>query len=153
MTPDHNKMPPLHELKISCPVAHDHPHYYSVYFAYLHGGWMLYQCLATPAVFQSTNYKLHAFTATNGVLIASKNSPILVDADTIFLQGAYREFDYKPSLLFVTNDQTFNAITSRIHTALRELERYLGDPSLPNRLADEARIIHESHNPRDTTEE
>lgn len=134
-------------------LALDDPHYYAVYFAYLHSGWMLYQCLKTPQVLQSTNYKLNAFTATNGVVLASKNSPMLVDDKTLFLHGAYREFDFKPSLLYVGDEARYDTIVTGFERALHELEAHLDDSALPQRLTEEARLLRTQHNPHDTTEE
>lgn len=126
---------------------------YELYFALFHGGWMLYQCLRTPTRFQSTNYKLNAFRASNGVLLGSKNSPVLVDADTLFLQGAYREFDMKPSLLFVGDEGTYLGIVSRFSTALDELAAALERSDFAQRITQTSAQVRTQHNPHDTTEE
>ena len=149
------KTPPL-----SSPKFEDHLSMYlddperalEVYLACLHGGWMLYQCLRTPARFQSTNYKLNAFRASNGVLLGSKNSPVLVDANTLFLQGAYREFDHKPSLCYVKDEQTFIEISSRFEAAFQELQDVMVVPDFSTTIAQTAASLHKQHNPQDTTE-
>lgn len=124
-----------------------HPNYYEIQLSYLRGGWMIYQCIATPQVFQSTNYKLNAFSASNGVVIASKNSPVLVNERTVFLHGAYREFDFKPSLFFVDNEARYQQVGDLIKSAMIEMENHFTDPQFFQLITRTAKLLADNHNP------
>lgn len=92
-----------------------------VRFEFLPGGWLLYTCLWTAPDFKSANYALRQFTADNGVTITSKNSPVIVDAQHLALQGAFLEFNAKPSLFYVGDVQSAVEIVHNFKTALTQL--------------------------------
>lgn len=77
------------------------------------GTYLIYTCLHTHPPIKSTNYKARTFTSTyhpetnpRPVTILSKNSPEILDLDTLALQGAFPEFDHRPAVLFLHADPT-----------------------------------------------
>ncbi|CAK0780307.1 hypothetical protein CCP3SC15_730002 [Gammaproteobacteria bacterium] len=99
-----------------------------VLFTYLEGGYLVYQCLATDPAFQSQTFKLHEFHH-DGVRIISKNSPIIMSTAALALHGAYREFDLKPSVLYVGDFKTFKEVTDRFIRALMYLDLAVAEPT------------------------
>lgn len=110
-TPGHNCVTRLVETRLA-----------SVRFMYFDGGWVLYQCLRTDDEFKSRNYVARDFTASNGVRILTKNSPILIDDSTLALHGSFVEFDTKPTLLTVAGRAEFDSLVERITAALTEMD-------------------------------
>lgn len=108
-----------------------------VRFLYM-GRYLIYHCEATPEVFRSANDKLRVFTASNGRLIASKNSPVLTE-EVLFLHGAYADYADKPSLLFVETEARYHLLTDAYLKALSELADAIARGDM------EARITQEGH--------
>ena len=102
---------------------------------YFEGGFLVYQCTRTPINFRSINYKLREFKASNGITLASKNSPVFVSPDLIYFQGAYEDFALKPNLYWIGNEYRFHHICEGIRIAADELIEYLrGIKSWESRL-------------------
>jgi hypothetical protein len=87
---------------------------------YFEGGFCVYQCTRTPGNFRSKNYKLKEFKASNGVILASKNSPVLISPELIFFQGAYEDFALKPNIYYCQNQHTFYHMCEGIRFASDE---------------------------------
>jgi hypothetical protein len=88
----------------------------TVRFTRLEGGYLLYQCLRTNPRFRSSNYAHHEYKAANGIKIISKNSPLILDSRHLYLQGAFPDFDMKPSVMHVGDK--FWQITNDLFAAL-----------------------------------
>ena len=88
--------------------------------ALIPGNYLFYQCLTTPDSIRSKNYKEWSFTASNGIRMASKNSPVLIDLKNIFFHGAFPEFDLKPTILHVKGID-FPRFRYDLETAIKEL--------------------------------
>jgi hypothetical protein len=102
-------------------------HHTKVSFTLVPGWYLIYQCFKTHERFQSDNYKLKSFVDPNGVTIASKNSPLLLSKNKLFLQGAYREFDLKPSVLYVGTPEEGQKVIEGFMGALRCLTMALAE--------------------------
>ena len=92
---------------------------------YFPGSFLIYQCLNTPMTFRSTTYKLKEFNASNGVTLASKNSPVIVSPDLIFFQGAYEDFSLKPCVYHIGNQGRFDHMCREVRKASLELLEHL----------------------------
>lgn len=99
-------------------------------------GYLVYQVHATHPTFQSPHFKLFEFTATNGVRICSKNSPLFVSPESIFLRGAFREFDAKPSVYYLPDVTQFEAVTTKLVEALKEFSVAVVQPDFKPRVVE-----------------
>lgn len=89
-----------------------------VTFTYIPGGYLIYQCQATTDNFLSKNYRHYGFQAQNGVELVSKNSPIVIDENHLYLQGGFPDFALKPAVMHVGDKDNFIRITDRFIAAL-----------------------------------
>lgn len=104
-------------------IAKINTHLAGITLQYLDGGWIVFTCDRTEDEFRSRNYVSRNFKASNGMTILTKNSPILIDLDTVALRGSFTEFDTKPTMYHIGTFEAFQQFARRLTDALVEMDR------------------------------
>lgn len=82
-------------------------HLFHCEFYALKDGWAVYQNVWTADRLIAKNYRLQGWQASNGVRIASKNSPAWV-GNTLYLEGGFPNFARKPVLIELPEETAYS---------------------------------------------
>lgn len=95
-------------------------HLFHCEFYALKDGWAVYQNVWTADKLIAKNYRLQGWQASNGVRIASKNSPAWV-GNTLYLEGGFPNFARKPVLIELPEETAYSNWLRLIKEAVQEL--------------------------------
>lgn len=95
-------------------------HLFHCEFYSLKAGWVVYQNVWTADKLIAKNYRLQGWQASNGIRIASKNSPAWV-GNTLYLEGGFPNFARKPVLIELPEGTAYSDWLHPIQQAVQDL--------------------------------